>query len=91
MRRRAAGSRSATCRATESTPGCAYRSRERTEAWRERASSIGVEVPSSASWVRAPCRSRCRVQPSRSSMSSGETRGLASSRVFSSKISSARR
>ena len=53
VRRRAAGSRSATCRATESTPGRAYRSRERTEAWRERASSIGVEVPSSASCVRA--------------------------------------
>ncbi|AXI91226.1 hypothetical protein SAM9427_36225 (plasmid) [Streptomyces sp. ETH9427] len=44
---RAAGSRSATCRATESTPGRAYRSRERTDAWREWASSIGVEVPSS--------------------------------------------
>ncbi len=31
VRRRAAGSRSATCRATVSTPGRAYRSRERTE------------------------------------------------------------
>ncbi|MYT44650.1 hypothetical protein GTY89_20520 [Streptomyces sp. SID5471] len=48
LRRRAAGSRSATCRATASTPGRAYRSRERTEAWRERASNIGVDVPSSA-------------------------------------------
>ncbi|MFC4463764.1 hypothetical protein ACFPH6_04060 [Streptomyces xiangluensis] len=48
FRRRAAGSRSVTCRATASTPGRAYRSRERTEAWRERASSIGVEVPPSA-------------------------------------------
>ncbi|GAU71356.1 hypothetical protein SSP35_35_00240 [Streptomyces sp. NBRC 110611] len=28
---------------------------ERTEAWRERASSIGAEVPSSAAWVRAQC------------------------------------
>ncbi|MFK0011627.1 DUF5959 family protein [Streptomyces sp. NPDC091027] len=73
--RRAAGSRSATCRATESTPGRTYRSRERTEAWRERASSIGVDVPSSALWVRALWRSRCSVKPSGSSMSSGEARG----------------
>ncbi|MFD6230527.1 DUF4158 domain-containing protein [Streptomyces sp. NPDC060232] len=42
--RRAAGSRSATCRATTSTRGRAYCSRERTEACRERASSMGVEV-----------------------------------------------
>lgn len=42
FRRRAAGSRSATCRATASAPGRAYRSRKRTDAWRERASSIGV-------------------------------------------------
>lgn len=71
--------------------GGAYRSRQRTEAWRERAGSIGVHVPVSASCVRALWRSRCRVQPSRSSMSSGEASGLAGSRVFSSKISSARR
>lgn len=64
--RRAAGSWAATCRASASTPGQAYRSRERTEAWRERASSIGVEVPCFASCVRALWRSRCSVQPSRS-------------------------
>lgn len=51
--RRSVGSRSATCRATESTPRRTYCCRERTEAWRERASSIGVDVPSSASCGRA--------------------------------------
>jgi len=35
-------------------------SRDHTEAWRERANSIGVEVPSSASWVRALWRSPAR-------------------------------
>ncbi|QDN93137.1 hypothetical protein FNV62_52490 [Streptomyces sp. RLB3-17] len=63
--RRAAGSRSATCRATASTLGRAYRSRERSEAWRERASSIGLGVPPSASCVRVLWRIRCSVQPSR--------------------------
>ncbi|MFE2714126.1 hypothetical protein ACFXKI_19555 [Streptomyces mirabilis] len=63
--RRAAGSRSATCRATASTLGRAYRSRERTEAWRERAGSIGVDAPPSAPCVRVLWRIRCSVQPSR--------------------------
>lgn len=39
LRRRAAGARSATCWATASTPGRAYRSRDRTDACRERAST----------------------------------------------------
>lgn len=42
--RRAAGSPWATCLATASMPGWAYRSRAGTEAWRERARSIGAEV-----------------------------------------------
>ncbi len=33
------------------------------EACRDRASSIGVLVPFSASWVSAVCRSWCRVHP----------------------------
>jgi hypothetical protein len=48
-------------------------------------------VPSAALCVRALWRSRWSVKPSRPSMSSGEASGLVSSRVFSSKISSARR
>src|SRR5216684_9392319 len=56
QRRRAPGSWEATCRATESTPGRAYRSSERTEECRDRASSIWVLVPFSASWVSALCR-----------------------------------
>ncbi|WP_445530001.1 hypothetical protein [Streptomyces cyslabdanicus] len=45
------GRRSATWRATASTPGRACRSRERAEAWREPASSIGVDVPFPVSCV----------------------------------------
>jgi hypothetical protein len=36
---------------------------DRTEVCPERAISIGVPVPSSASWVSALCRGWCRVAP----------------------------
>ncbi len=91
LRRRAAGSDWATWRATASGPGRAYRSRDRTEACRDRESSIGVLVPSSASCVSSECRSWWRVQPCRLLSSSRVLPEFARGRVASSKFSSARR
>ncbi|TLQ42234.1 hypothetical protein FEF34_02400 [Streptomyces marianii] len=67
-RRRAAGSRSATCRVTASTPGRASRSRERTEAWRDRAGSTqGAPAPEldhhAAQSVRLCGSKRVRLAP----------------------------
>jgi hypothetical protein len=58
-----AGSRPAWCRASASVDTLAYLASDRTEVCPERAISIGVPVPSSASWVSALCRSWCRVAP----------------------------
>ena len=61
--RRRAGSCSAWCRCSASTDTRAYLTSERTDVCPLRAMSMGADVPSSASWVSAECRSWCRVAP----------------------------
>lgn len=92
VRRRVAGSRSlGHVSGNHVDSGAEVPLQERTEACRERAGSIGVEVPAFGSCVEALWRSRWSIQPPRPSTSSSDARGLAGSRVFSSKISSALR